>query len=79
MFCRHTDLVRNQMEKKTQLNMTEEIEKQCKILLVVDCILNFLTVPLRVVSSKKYKPCQYSEQLSKYVLDTFTLPGKTGR
>lgn len=62
-----------------KLEMTEQIEEHCKVLLVVDCILHFLTLPLKVVGNRKYVPCEYSQDLSKYILDAFTLPGRSGR
>lgn len=67
------------MEGKMRSEMTETVEEHCKVLLVIDCILHFLSLPLKVVSTKKFVPCEYSQQVSKYILDTFTLPGRTGR
>lgn len=79
-FCfSNTDLVKRCIERKKDSGASKKTAKHCKVLLVVDCILKFLSLPLKVIAAKRYTACEYSQLVSEYILSQFTIIGRNGR
>uniref|UniRef100_A0A6M2DJV2 Putative dna-directed rna polymerase i subunit rpa49 n=1 Tax=Xenopsylla cheopis TaxID=163159 RepID=A0A6M2DJV2_XENCH len=51
----------------------------CCVLLYIDSLINYLTANYRELAKKNFAPCPHSSAVSKYILNTFSMPSANGR
>lgn len=65
--------------QKLRISTKPDKEDTCQLLLYIDCLIKFLNVQAKTVSTKSYKSCPYSDVVHNDIVNKFTVVSRGGR